>query len=132
MMSRRRSIEAVGLEVVGEAADGRAAIALAAGAVVLTVALQVLAVVAPGLGRILGTAPLSARGWMIALTLGAIPALVGYMKSVRSHRLPSLEEPTVSCTDYFENRWLVSRSRSPALCSQFSLVICNHHRSDES
>jgi len=47
------------------------------GAVVLTVALQVLAVVAPGLGRILGTAPLSARGWLIAVALAAIPALVG-------------------------------------------------------
>jgi hypothetical protein len=49
----------------------------ALGAVVLTVALQVLAVVAPPLGRILGTAPLSTRGWMIAVALGAIPALVG-------------------------------------------------------
>ena len=46
-------------------------------AVVLTVGLQVFAVVAPPLGRILGTVPLSARGWMIAVALGAIPALVG-------------------------------------------------------
>jgi Ca2+-transporting ATPase len=49
----------------------------ALGAVVLTLALQVLAVVAPPLGRALGTAPLSARGWIIAVALGAIPALVG-------------------------------------------------------
>jgi Ca2+-transporting ATPase len=49
----------------------------ALGAVVLTIALQVLAVVAPPLGRVLGTAPLSARGWVIAVALGAIPALVG-------------------------------------------------------
>ncbi|HEX9129292.1 MAG TPA: HAD-IC family P-type ATPase [Gemmatimonadaceae bacterium] len=46
-------------------------------AVVLTVVLQVLAVVAPPLGRILGTAPLTTRGWMIAIALGAIPGLVG-------------------------------------------------------
>jgi Ca2+-transporting ATPase len=46
-------------------------------AVVLTVMLQVLAVIAPPLGRILGTAPLTTRGWMIAIALGAIPALVG-------------------------------------------------------
>ena len=49
----------------------------ALGAVVLTVALQVLAVVAPPVGRALGTAPLSARGWIIAVALGAIPALLG-------------------------------------------------------
>jgi Ca2+-transporting ATPase len=46
-------------------------------AVVLVVALQVLAVLAPPLSRVLATAPLSARGWMMAVVLGAIPALVG-------------------------------------------------------
>ncbi len=49
----------------------------ALGAVVLTVGLQVLAVIAPGLARILGTMPLSIRGWITAVALGAIPALVG-------------------------------------------------------
>jgi Ca2+-transporting ATPase len=49
----------------------------ALGAVVLTVTLQVLAVAAPSLARVLGTVPLSARGWMIAVGLGAIPALAG-------------------------------------------------------
>jgi Ca2+-transporting ATPase len=49
----------------------------ALGAVGLTVALQMLAVINPQLGRILGTAPLTTRGWMIALALGAVPGLVG-------------------------------------------------------
>lgn len=49
----------------------------ALGAVGLTVALQMLAVINPQLGRILGTAPLTTRGWMVAVALGAIPALVG-------------------------------------------------------
>jgi Ca2+-transporting ATPase len=49
----------------------------ALGAVALTVALQMLAVITPQLGRTLGTAPLTPRGWMIAVALGAIPALVG-------------------------------------------------------
>jgi Ca2+-transporting ATPase len=60
----------------------------ALGAVVLTVALQVLAVVTPGLGRILGTSPLSARGWMIAVALGAIPALVGQGWKLLRRRQP--------------------------------------------
>ena len=59
----------------------------ALGAVALTVILQVLAVVAPPLGRILGTTPLSARGWIIAVALGAIPALAGQgWKLVRRRR----------------------------------------------
>lgn len=49
----------------------------ALGALVLTVALQVLAVIAPPLNRVLGTVPLSTRGWTIAVVLGAIPALAG-------------------------------------------------------
>jgi Ca2+-transporting ATPase len=49
----------------------------ALGAVLLTVTLQVLAVAAPPLARVLGTEPLTTRGWMIAVALGAIPALVG-------------------------------------------------------
>jgi Ca2+-transporting ATPase len=49
----------------------------ALGAVVLTLTLQVLAVAAPPLARVLGTVPLSARGWTIAVVLGAIPAIVG-------------------------------------------------------
>jgi Ca2+-transporting ATPase len=49
----------------------------ALGAVVLTVTLQVLAVAAPPLARVLGTVPLSTRGWSIAVVLGAIPAIVG-------------------------------------------------------
>ena len=49
----------------------------ALGAVLLTVTLQVLAVAAPPVARVLGTEPLTTRGWMIAVGLGAIPALVG-------------------------------------------------------
>ena len=49
----------------------------ALGAVLLTVTLQVLAVASPPLARVLGTEPLSTRGWMIAVALGAVPALVG-------------------------------------------------------
>jgi Ca2+-transporting ATPase len=49
----------------------------ALGAVALTIALQLLAVLAPPLNRILGTVPLSPRGWVIALGLGAIPAFAG-------------------------------------------------------
>ncbi|MGZ3331113.1 MAG: cation-translocating P-type ATPase [Gemmatimonadaceae bacterium] len=49
----------------------------AVGAVVLTIALQMLAVITPQLGRILGTAPLTPKGWMMAVALSAIPALVG-------------------------------------------------------
>lgn len=60
----------------------------ALGAVVLTVALQVLAVVAPPVGRALGTAPLSARGWIIAVALGAIPALLGQGWKLLRRRQP--------------------------------------------
>lgn len=59
----------------------------ALGAVVLTIALQIIAVTVAPLNRVLGTVPLSTRGWMIAIGLGAIPALIGQgWKLVRQAR----------------------------------------------
>jgi magnesium-transporting ATPase (P-type) len=59
----------------------------ALGAVVLTIALQIIAVTVAPLNRVLGTVPMSTRGWMIAIGLGAIPALIGQgWKLVRQAR----------------------------------------------
>jgi Ca2+-transporting ATPase len=47
------------------------------GAIVLTIALQLLAVYAPGLSRVLSTHPLSWRDWGIVLACSLLPLVVG-------------------------------------------------------
>jgi P-type Ca2+ transporter type 2C len=55
----------------------------ALGAVALTLVLQILAVHFAPLARVLGTTSLSPRDWLIALLLGAVPAVIGQLlKSV--------------------------------------------------
>ena len=59
----------------------------AIGAVVLSIALQLLAVYVPLLARLLGVAPLDARSWLIVISFAAVPAVVGQgIKLVRQAR----------------------------------------------
>jgi Ca2+-transporting ATPase len=46
-------------------------------ALALTIVLQVLAVVLRPLGSVLGTLPLPLHGWLVAVALAAVPALLG-------------------------------------------------------
>ena len=49
----------------------------ALGAVALSTALQLVAIYVPPLARVLGVEPLDARSWLIVISLGAIPAVLG-------------------------------------------------------
>jgi Ca2+-transporting ATPase len=49
----------------------------ALGAVVFSIVLQLLAIYVPPLARVLGVEPLDARSWLIVLSLGVIPAVLG-------------------------------------------------------
>ncbi len=49
----------------------------ALGAVAFTISLQVIALYFPPLARVLGTVPLGVRDWVVALVLGAVPAVIG-------------------------------------------------------
>lgn len=49
----------------------------ALGAVAFTISLQVIALYFQPLARVLGTVPLGVRDWMVALMLGAVPAVIG-------------------------------------------------------
>lgn len=51
----------------------------ALGAVALALLLQILALHAPGLARVLGTQALAPRDWAVALLLGAAPATIGQL-----------------------------------------------------
>jgi Ca2+-transporting ATPase len=59
----------------------------ALGAVVLSIALQLLAIYVQPLARVLGVEPLDARSWFLVLSLAVIPAVLGQgIKLVRRRK----------------------------------------------
>jgi Ca2+-transporting ATPase len=60
----------------------------ALGALILGVSLQILAIAAPALARVLSLEPMAAREWGLVLTLSVIPAIVGQAAKSRRRRYP--------------------------------------------
>ena len=74
---------------LSRASGHRPANPYAIGALLLTIALQLLAVYVPPLARVLGVVPPGARDWLVVGALSLVPAAVGVV--ARATRGPSGE-----------------------------------------